>query len=355
MVKKTLQYFDVSSFQDDLLSWYERSKRDLPWRKDQNPYKIWVSEIMLQQTQVDTVIPYFERFMTLFPTLEDLAHAEEQDVLKAWEGLGYYSRARNLQHAAREVVATYDGHVPNTPEELGALKGIGPYTRGAILSIAFDQSEPAVDGNVMRVLSRVLKIEDNISQHKTKRLFEACVRELISTEDPSSFNQGIMELGALVCTPKSPMCMLCPVQEHCRAYAEGIEEQLPVKAKAKKKRKQYFATVLIKNSKGQYVIEKRSDTGLLANLWQFPMIPIDEIGMDHVENWLRAEYGLVVTLGEKQGEIKHVFTHIIWQLEVFHAQTGQKKLQDKRLMFVDKEQLQTYPFPVSHLKMMKYL
>src|SRR5699024_8984954 len=157
--------------------WFEKNKRDLPWRQNQDPYRIWVSEIMLQQTQVDTVIPYFERFMTLSPTVTDLAPAEEQDVLKACEGLSYYSRARNLQHAAREVVRVFGGDVPSTHKELGALKGIGPYTRGAILSIAFDQPEPAVDGNVMRVLSRVLKIEDDIAQPHTKRLFEIVERE----------------------------------------------------------------------------------------------------------------------------------------------------------------------------------
>lgn len=355
MEQNTLQHFDILSFQEDLLTWYAENKRELPWRRDQKPYRIWVSEIMLQQTQVNTVIPYFERFMTLFPTVEDLAQAAEQDVLKAWEGLGYYSRARNLQHAAQEVVSHFNGHVPNTVKELGSLKGIGPYTRGAILSIAFEQPEPAVDGNVMRVLSRILKIEDNIAQPKTKRLFELYVRELISHENPSAFNQGIMELGALVCTPKAPKCMLCPVQAHCRAYAEGIETQLPIKSKAKKKRTRFYAALLIQNEAGQYVIEKRPETGLLANLWQFPMVPIDEIGLDHMENWLHAEYGLKIQLGQKQDAIKHVFTHIIWQLDIFHAQTTVSVLTDERLMFVEKANFKTYPFPVSHQKMMPYV
>lgn len=355
MVQNTLQSIDILSFQDDLLNWFEKNKRDLPWRQNQDPYRIWVSEIMLQQTQVDTVIPYFDRFMTLFPTVTDLAQAEEQDVLKAWEGLGYYSRARNLQHAAREVVRVFGGDVPSIPKELGALKGIGPYTRGAILSIAFDQPEPAVDGNVMRVLSRVLKIEDDIAQQKTKRLFELYVRELISHDDPSSFNQGIMELGALVCTPKAPMCMFCPVQTHCQAYAEGIEDQLPVKSRAKKKRTRHYAALLIQNETGYYIIEQRPETGLLANLWQFPMVPIDDIGMDHAENWLQAEYGLKVQIGEKQTTIKHVFTHIIWQLDVFHARINVDKVADERLTFVNKTMLETYPFPVSHQKMMPFL
>src|SRR5699024_9352204 len=245
--------------------------------------------------------------MTLFATVADVALAVEQDVLNAGEGLGYDARAGNLQHAAREVVREVGADVRSIPKELGALKGVGPYTRGAILSIAFDQPEAAVDGNVMRVLSRVLKIEDDIAQQKTKRLFELYVRELISHDDPSSFNQGIMELGALVCTPKAPMCMFCPVQTHCKAYAEGIEDQLPVKSKAKKKRTRHYAALLIQNEAGHYIIEQRPETGLLANLWQFPMVPIDDIGMDHAENWLQAEYGLEVQIGEKQTTIKHVF------------------------------------------------
>lgn len=236
MFEQTLQKFNINQFQDDLLSWYDANKRDLPWRKDQDPYKVWVSEIMLQQTKVDTVIPYFHRFIDKFPTVYALADAEPQDVLKAWEGLGYYSRARNLQNAVQEVVADYGGTVPANPDELGSLKGIGPYTRGAILSIAYDQPEPAVDGNVMRVISRVLKIEENIAQHRVKKLFEAYIRELIPASDPASFNQAIMELGALVCTPKSPACMLCPIQKHCVAFTEGIQQELPVKTKAKKQK-----------------------------------------------------------------------------------------------------------------------
>ena len=355
MNEKVLQNFDIEPFQKDLLDWYRVNKRDLPWRKDQNPYKIWVSEIMLQQTKVDTVIPYFNRFITQFPTVYDLADADSQDVLKAWEGLGYYSRARNLQHAVREVVSTYGGDVPENPKELSSLKGIGPYTSGAILSIAFDQPEPAVDGNVMRVLSRVLKIEDNISEQRVRKQFEAHVRELISIEDPSSFNQGIMELGALVCTPRAPMCMLCPVQEYCRAYAEGIEEQLPIKAKAKKKTSIPYITLLIKNQNDQYVIEKRPDTGLLADLWQFPMIPINEVSIDQVENWIYEKYGLTIELKEKKGKLKHIFTHLIWNLEIYEAETYRDVADEKQFTFVDKRDLRAYPFPVSHLNMMKFL
>ncbi|MTW88084.1 A/G-specific adenine glycosylase [Virgibacillus dakarensis] len=352
---KTLRNFDIPAFQQDLINWYQANKRDLPWRRTQDPYKIWVSEIMLQQTKVDTVIPYFQQFIEKYPTPYALAEADEQDVLKSWEGLGYYSRARNLQTAVREVVADYGGKVPDSPAALGSLKGVGPYTKGAILSIAYDQPQPAVDGNVMRVFARVLNIDEDIAKPSTKKLFEKIAAELISTADPSSFNQGVMELGALVCTPKTPSCMLCPVQEHCRAFADGLEQELPVKTKGKKQKTTTYAALLIKNEQNQYMIEKRAENGLLANLWQFPMAPIDEIGMEHITNWFFAEYGVQMNIGDKAGTLKHVFSHLIWQLEIFHAMTMQTETADERIIFVKPEDLRLYPFPVSHQKMLKYI
>ncbi|GGK03561.1 adenine DNA glycosylase [Lentibacillus kapialis] len=354
-MSRILQNFDNRNFRNTLIDWYQANKRDLPWRQDQNPYRIWVSEIMLQQTQVDTVIPYFQQFMFKYPTLRDLAYADEQDVLKTWEGLGYYSRVRNLQNAVREVEASYGGEVPDDPKQLEKLKGIGPYTKGAILSIAFDQPEPAVDGNVMRVLSRVLKIEDDITQPRVKKQFEQYARELMSYDDPSSFNQGIMELGALICTPKEPMCMFCPVQEHCRAFQEGVEQELPVKSKAKKQKKIPYTVLLIRNERDEYLIEKRPEEGLLANLWQFPMVPVAEIGQDHIVTWFEMEYGIKIELSSKQGDLKHVFSHIIWQMEIVAATTSNKAVEDERLRFVSLQELETYPFPVSHQKMMPYI
>ncbi|WP_249872755.1 A/G-specific adenine glycosylase [Oceanobacillus saliphilus] len=355
MTKELLKNFNISTFQNDILSWYGETKRDLPWRRERDPYKIWVSEIMLQQTKVDTVIPYFNRFIDKYPTVYELAAANQQDVLKTWEGLGYYSRARNLQNAVREVVEKYDGKVPSTPKELSSLKGIGPYTKGAILSIAYNQPEPAVDGNVMRVFSRLLMIEEDIAQPRTKKLFEEYVRQVISEEDPSSFNQAIMDLGATICTPKSPACMFCPVQEHCQAFAEGVQEHLPIKAKSKKQKTMPYVVLLIKNNYGEYVIEKRAENGLLANLWQFPMVPINEISIEYLENWVYNEYGLRVRLGEQKGKLKHVFSHIIWQLEIYDATTDQVETEDKRLIFVNKADISKYPFPVSHQKMFKHI
>ncbi len=350
---KTLHKFDIFSFQTKLISWYLENRRELPWRKTKDPYKIWVSEIMLQQTKVDTVIPYYEKFMNHYPTIFDLAMTEEQEVLKDWEGLGYYSRARNLLSAAREVVADYNGEVPKKPKELGELKGIGPYTRGAILSIAFNKPEPAVDGNVMRVLSRVLLIKNNISEHKVKKNFEEIVRELISQKDPSSFNQGLMELGALICTPTSPKCFDCPVQQECRAFDEGIQDKLPVKMKKKKQRVVSYDVLLLTDEKRKVAIEQRPSDGLLANMWQFPMIPSEG---STIETVVLQKYGVKIKLNQRKvGEVKHVFSHKIWNLTIYQASLIEKEEESSLLHFVSEEELDNFPFSVSHQKVKEIL
>jgi len=226
--------FNKITFRKALIEWYLEEKRNLPWRQTSDPYKIWVSEIMLQQTRVDTVIPYYNRFIDAFPSMGELANADEEKLLKQWEGLGYYSRARNLQAGVREVVENYNSVVPQTREEISTLKGVGPYTAGAILSIAYGRPEHAVDGNVMRVLSRVLLIKEDIAKPKTRKIFEQAVSEIIDVQDPSSFNQGLMELGAVICTPTSPKCLLCPVRENCSAFYAGEQNDLPIKTKNKK-------------------------------------------------------------------------------------------------------------------------
>ncbi|WP_173917124.1 A/G-specific adenine glycosylase [Halobacillus sp. Marseille-Q1614] len=350
-----LENFDRQAFRDLLIDWFKREQRELPWRENQDPYRVWVSEIMLQQTRVDTVIPYFNNFLTQFPTPKALAEAEEQAVLKAWEGLGYYSRARNLQNAVREVVEQYDGKVPDDKENLGRLKGVGPYTKGAILSIAYDLPEPAVDGNVMRVLSRILDVDDDIAKAKTRNLFEALVEELISKEDPSSFNQGLMELGAIVCTPKSPSCLLCPVQTECRAFHKGIETERPVKSSKKKQKKQPFAAIFIENEAGEVLIEKRPDSGLLASLWQYPMVPLTDVDKSDIPSWFFGEYGLEIELGPTIDRVRHVFSHLIWDMEVIHAKVINGELDRENARFTSPSLVTSYPFPVSHQKVHKHL
>lgn len=343
----------IHQFQSDLIKWFEANQRDLPWRKDQDPYKVWVSEIMLQQTRVDTVIPYFFRFIEQFPTIQDLANAEEQKVLKAWEGLGYYSRVRNLQAAVREVNEQYGGVVPNNKQEISKLKGVGPYTAGAILSIAYGVPEPAVDGNVMRVISRIVASYEDISKQKTRKIIEEIVAELISKDNPSAFNQGIMELGALICTPTSPTCNICPVQKHCRAFKLNVQQELPIKAKKAKPKRKKMAAAIIVNEKGQALIHRRPSSGLLANLWEFPNVEVyDKNEMkEQLIQFLNDEFQLDGNVETEIFSVEHVFSHIIWDISVFKVKLlTELNVSSTDTKWVTVEDMQAYPFPVSHQK-----
>jgi A/G-specific adenine glycosylase len=354
---KQLENFPIKQFQRDLIQWFEREQRDLPWRKDKDPYKIWVSEVMLQQTRVDTVIPYFNRFIEKFPTIDALAEADEEEVLKAWEGLGYYSRVRNLQTAVREVKEKYGGVVPKTRKEISKLKGVGPYTAGAILSIAYDVPEHAVDGNVMRVLSRILTIWDDIAKASSRKVFEQAVTALISHENPSYFNQALMELGALICTPTSPSCLLCPVREHCLGFQEGVHEQLPVKTKKQKVKRVQLLVAVLRDEKGRLAIHKRPKEGLLANLWEFPTVETDpfQAPNDRLTFELKERYGLHVNLEAKPfTKIEHVFSHLIWNMDVYEG-TVQGNVDEAKcdLKLVTEDELTEYAFPVSHQRIWK--
>lgn len=306
---------DVNTyFVEHLLAWFRVHQRDLPWRRTKNPYHIWISEIMLQQTRVDTVIPYFNRFVERFPTIEALATAPEADVLKHWEGLGYYSRARNLQAAVREVHALYDGQVPDTREQISTLKGVGPYTAGAILSIAYNKQEPAVDGNVMRVLSRYFLLRDDIAKPATRVAMEKRLYGLIPT-DAGDFNQALMELGATVCTPKSPSCLTCPVMHHCAGRMAGEELQLPVKTKAKAARVEQRAVALIRLADGRVLVRRREDKGLLAGMGEFPHAWVGDDALTSLSNEL-ANIGRLTACREL-GHVVHIFSHIRWELDVY--------------------------------------
>ncbi|TDQ33748.1 A/G-specific adenine glycosylase [Aureibacillus halotolerans] len=353
-----LTSFDHVSFQEDLITWFLAEQRDLPWRKDQTPYKVWLSEIMLQQTRVDTVIPYFNRFVSSFPTLEALAQADEQDVLKHWEGLGYYSRARNFQSAVREIVSTYGGNVPADKKSFQALKGVGPYTAGAVLSIAFNKAEPAVDGNVLRVFSRLFAIADDIAEEKTRKAFEAVVATVMDKERPSEFNQGVMELGAIVCTPKKPTCLICPVRAHCQAYATGQEDVLPVKKKKKKAKEKHMTALVITDENGDWLIHKRPSQGLLANLWEFPnceTVNRAQLQKDQAMHWVEEEYHIHVEVNEHLLSVKHAFSHLVWNIDVFHASLQTPFEGREGLQFVSEEEILQYPFSVSHQKILHHI
>lgn len=349
-----MYYQYKKQFQQSLVEWFQKEKRDLPWRKTKDPYKIWVSEVMLQQTRVDTVIPYYNRFMEEFPTPEILAEAPEEKLLKQWEGLGYYSRARNLQAGVREVVETYNGKVPDNRPEISKLKGVGPYTAGAILSIAYNRAEHAVDGNVMRVLSRVLLIDADIAVPKNKRIFENAVMELIDTEHPSEFNQGLMELGALVCTPTSPKCLLCPVREFCTAFNEGNPEELPVKSKKVKTKNLHYDVFVVQNKKGQFLLEKRPEKGLLANMWQFPMFE-QKSNIQHTnESLLSTAFQVELINREKLLSFKHVFSHLVWHMDSYRLVVEQIGNAPENSDWFTIDQMKELPMPVPMLKIWEH-
>lgn len=345
-----MNYPYAQQFRQSLVEWYQREHRDLPWRQTKDPYKIWVSEVMLQQTRVDTVIPYYQRFLKKYPTIGSLANADEEDLLKMWEGLGYYSRARNLQSGVKEVVEKYDGIVPNNRHDLQKLKGVGPYTAGAILSIAYNLPEHAVDGNVMRVLSRVLHITEDISLTKTRKIFEEAVEELIHPDFPGDFNQALMDLGATVCSPTLPKCLLCPVREYCIGFQEGVAEQLPIKTKKTKVKNEYYNVYIIVID-GKILVEKRPSEGLLANMWQFPMIQRDKTFAEEIKNLYHVE--ICKVLKENFFELKHVFSHLIWNMQS-HFVEGKVLLElPENVQLISIEDVKDLPFPVPMQKILK--
>lgn len=326
-----------TAFQKALLSWYDVEKRILPWRVNTNPYHVWVSEIMLQQTRVDTVIPYYERFMEWFPTINALADAPEEKLLKAWEGLGYYSRVRNLQAAAQQIMIDYDGEMPSEWQEISRLKGIGPYTAGAILSIAFKQPTPAVDGNVMRVFSRLFCIKEDIAKASTRKIFEEKVKMVISPQFPGDFNQALMDLGSSICTPTSPTCSECPIQSFCCAYDHQMMEAYPVKTKKVKPKPVYYLASIIQDTQGRFLLEQRSNQGVLKGMWTFPLLEVSKSDFQQLQNQHHKYEQLELIVEEPQqetyikpkddryasfvkweetniGEYIHVFSHLKWHV-----------------------------------------
>jgi A/G-specific adenine glycosylase len=359
-------------FSHELLNWYSKHKRDLPWRRSKNPYHIWISEVMLQQTRVETVIPYYHRFIEQFPTVQALAEAPEDHVLKAWEGLGYYSRARNLQSAVREVHERYGGEVPSKKNEISSLKGVGPYTSGAILSIAYNKPEPAVDGNVMRVLSRYFLIEEDIMKPGTRARMEGLAKELILEGTASEFNQALMELGATVCTPRSPYCLTCPVMAHCSARVEGMTDTLPVKKKAKPPRPELRIAAFIEGSgehAGKWLVRQRPQEGLLARMWELPHIELKHVnGLNDAENMqalrdlLLQEAGMIVSPREWMMDVEHTFSHIHWNMKVYRCRLGEESRSEEKEIwmpfhyrFIGTEEMGEYAFPNVFVRIMQEL
>lgn len=302
---------------DPLLSWYDKQARILPWREDPQPYHVWVSEIMLQQTRVEAVKPYYDRFLEALPSIDSLARAGEEALMKLWEGLGYYSRVRNLQKAARIVMQEYGGQLPSDTALLEKLPGIGPYTAGAISSIAYGKAAPAVDGNVLRVISRIAASYADVSSPRVKKQVEAAVTEILPLPRVGDFNQSLMELGAMVCLPNGvAKCAECPVREICRARQRDIVMELPVKA-AKKPRKVEHRTVLVLFCNSRVALRRRPETGLLSGMWELPNLE-GCLSKEEALTILRGMGGEVSSLSTLK-KAKHIFTHIEWQMSGYTA------------------------------------
>ncbi len=340
---KTIE--NPKKFAHDLCDWYRDNKRDLPFRKSKDPYKIFLSELMLQQTQIATMIPYYERFIERFPTIKALAEANQDEVLKYWEGLGYYSRARYIHESAQMIMNTYDGIFPEALNDIEALKGVGRYTSRAIHSIAYDEPSVAVDGNVMRVMSRVLLFDEDIRKTKNMRLIEDTLKNVIVHEKPADFTQALMELGALVCK-KSPLCEACPLKHHCFAYKQNRQNDYPVVSKLKDKTTHTFSVMIVR--KGNcYILNQRPPKGLLANMYEFPQY---ETSKNNALKQLVKDYELVLDSVDTLGTITHIFTHKIWTMHVYAVNA--ENVPDNQIYA-----LNTFPHAVSkaHLKIIDLL
>lgn len=297
-----------------LLAWYDQHRRTLPWRGTSDPYAVWVSETMLQQTRVGTVLSYYPRFLDAFPDLAHLAAAEEDEVLKLWEGLGYYSRARNLHRGAQQVMAEYNGILPHEPERLLKIHGIGPYTAGAIASIAFGQAVPAVDGNVIRVVSRLRGIRENVGIPSVKRALAAAAAALVPADRPGDFNQAVMDLGSAICTPGTPDCDACPLRSCCDAYQNGDAEELPVLPRKNPPKEICWDLFIV--IAGDRVLLRRRTEALLNGLWIFPMAEGHHAQKD-LPAALRRLTGIRPEALMKETDAKHIFTHQVWQMRIW--------------------------------------
>jgi len=303
---------DPQNFSYKLTNWFnkERAHLAVPGRGELNPYAIWVAEVMLQQTQVATVWPYYKKWMKDYPTVSALAAADQDQVLKSWEGLGYYSRARNLHRGAQFVLESFEGKLPTSAVELLKIPGIGPYTSAAIASMAFGEAAPLIDGNVLRVYSRVMRLEDNITLSKTKSEISGQLARLIPPETPAAFNQGLMDLGRVICTPRNPECKICPLGQVCAARKAGDMEDFPVKPRLKRTPHYDIAVGLIRRN-NRLLIQRRPEQGLLGGLWEFPGGKIEhgESGEEALLREIKEETELEVAIGEEIGTIQHAYTH----------------------------------------------
>ncbi len=338
-----------------LLPWFARHKRDLPWRKTTDPYALWISEVMLQQTTVNAVVPYYGRWLKTFPNVSLLARAPLRRVLKAWEGLGYYSRARNLHAAAKMIVKRHGGRLPSDADSLGALPGFGDYTTAAVLSIAFHKPIPLVDANVRRVLMRVFGMEGPAAAAADKPILGR-LTPLVPMRKPGIFNEALMELGALVCRPRNPLCLVCPLQADCRAFAEGRQEVIP--APRQRSYRRVTAVIGVIESGGRVLIQKRPEKGLLASLWEFPggKARPGESLRTALAREIREETGAEVASARPLMTVDHSYTNHLVTLHAFEARlAGEPRLDPRRRRWVRLSDLRQYPFPSGSAKIVDKL
>lgn len=330
--------------QNKLIKWYQENHRHFPWRETDNPYYIWISEIMLQQTTTEAVIPYYQRFIHQFPTIEDLANASLEEVYKMWEGLGYYRRAKHLHESARIIVDKYHSEFPSQYQDVLSLKGIGPYTAGAICSIAFHQSTPAIDGNVLRIIARQYLIKENIALNTTQKKVTKIVQQLLVEHDASAFNQGLMDLGATICRPMNPHCESCPIQDSCQAYATHQEKVLPILIKNIKHKELNYITGII-TYQNQFLLIQNKE-GLLENLYGFIQYEL-ESPYSFIEKFAEDYHQSLSILSYVQ-DIKHIFTHRTWYMHVYHF-----VLHKPIAHMYTLEDIEKLPLSTAHLKVLK--
>ncbi len=350
--------FVVAALRANLLTWYRQAGRQLPWRNIDNPYAIWVSEMMLQQTQVKTVLPYYERWLTQFPTVEALAAAELQTVLKAWEGLGYYARARNVYRAAQCLVRDYNGQIPQDFDQITALPGIGRTTAGGILSSAYNLPYAILDGNVKRVLARLVALP--VPPAKAMNTLWDLSERLLDPKNPRDFNQAIMDLGATLCTRRQPDCPRCPWQQHCRAYNLNVQTEIPMTESKAPIPHKHIGVAVIWNDQGQVLIDRRKQEGLLGGLWEFPGGKIEpgETVEDCVRREIQEELGITIAVGDLLCTVTHTYSHFKVTLNVHHCThlSGEPQpIECDEVRWVSLDQIEEYPFPKANIQIIEAL
>lgn len=347
------QGWEVETWDRSLREWYQRHGRALPWRKTTDPYAIWVSEIMLQQTQVKTVIPYYYRWLERFPDIPTLANSPLQSVLKQWEGLGYYARARNLHRAAQKVVEDYQGVFPDRFSDVLSLPGIGRTTAGGILSAAFNQPISILDGNVKRVLARLVGLKTP-PKKAINQLWELSDR-LLDRDHPREYNQALMDLGATICTPKQPSCLLCPWRDFCYAFQSNLQTQIPMREPSTPLPHKQIGVAVIWNDQGEVLIDRRLEEGLLGGLWEFPggKIEANETIPDCIKREIKEELGISIEVGDHLITLNHAYTHFRVTLNVYHCRylAGEPQpIECEEIRWVKPEQLSQFPFPKANTK-----